>query len=151
MGYTNRWNGKVIANKALVLGNLAQNFNNYPGNVTFTPAASTTNVCLLTVQVVDFNGVNAVEPINLDLWLSDIASGYPYTSAVASGNIVAGTAGTVLSTYQTKASFRVQTNASGAFILSITDSAKTTYFPCAQTPAGNTVVGTRLVAGNYGA
>jgi hypothetical protein len=46
---------------------------------------------------------------------------------------------------------RADRRGTGSYILSITDTAKTGFYPCAVVaPVGRAIVGTQLVAGNYG-
>lgn len=120
--------------------------------VTITPAkGGSSNICLVTCQVVDGAGAAIASVFNFDVWLSDDpVAGAGITATTASGAVAAGTPGILLSTYTAKKSFRVQTDATGAFQLSITDTAKTLFVPCAQLPwSGKTIVGLQLTTGNY--
>lgn len=117
-----------------------------------TPAAGTTNVCEVTIQALDANGEALAGVFNFDLWLSDAASGAGLTATSASGAVTAKAAsGAVLGTLTSVKALRVQTLATGIFVLSITDSAKTAFKVCAQAPGtGKTVVGATLITGNFG-
>lgn len=123
-----------------------------PQSLSFTPAPGSTNICEVTVQVLDGAGVALAGVFNLDVWLSDAASGAGLTGTSASGTVVAKAAsGVDLVTLVSKKALRVQTLATGAYTLAITDSAKTAFLPCGQVPGtGKTVVGAALVTGNYG-
>jgi len=118
----------------------------------FAAAAGGANVCEVTITVRDAAGATIAEAFNLDVWLSDAATGAGLTGTSASGAVAAKAAsGTDLSTYVAKKALRVQTLATGVYILSITDAAKTGFYPCGTCPGtGRTVVGAQLVTGNYG-
>ena len=123
---------------------------NQPYSVTFSPAAGSSNVCEITIKVTDYEGTTVADVHNLDIWLSDAATGAGLTATSASGTVAAKAAsGVDFQIYSAKKAFRVQTLATGVYILSITDTAKTAFYPCASI-AGKTVVGTKLVTGNYG-
>lgn len=121
-----------------------------PASVTFAAAAGAANICNLTLQVVDSNGNAIHAPFNLDFMLSDSATGAGLTATTASGT-VAGTTGADLGDYTAKKAKRVQTNANGQYVVAITDTAKTGFFPVALVPGrGNLVVGAQLITANYG-
>lgn len=125
---------------------------NDPASVTFTPAAGSANVSEVTFTVVDADGVAIAGVFNMDIWLSDAATGAGLTTTTASGAVAAkASSGVDLVTLVSKKALRVQTKADGTYILSITDSAKTAFLPCAQVPGtGKTSVGAALITGNYG-
>lgn len=126
-------------------------FAGVPFSFTMTPAAGGANVSLITIQAVDYFGVAMSQVINFDLWLSDATTGAGLTATTASGAVAAGASGADLATLTTKKALRVQTDATGKYILSITDTAKTAFKVCAQVPdSGVTVVGATLATGNYG-
>lgn len=118
-------------------------------SISLTPAAGSANVCLVTIQLKDYAG-NALSAVrNLDVWLSDAASGAGLTATTASGAVAAGASGADIGTYTTKKALRVQTNASGVYILSITDTSKTLFKVCAQVGNSAPVIVT-LITANYG-
>lgn len=121
-----------------------------PATATFAYAAGAANVAEVTVTVKDAAG-NAVAAVhNFDLWLSDDADGQGLTGTTASGAVAAKAAsGVDLQVYTAKKAQRVQSLKTGVYVLSITDTAKTTFRPCVSI-AGRTVVGAALAAGNYG-
>lgn len=123
-----------------------------PSVVTFAAAAGSTNIAEVTIAVKDANGDTPTKAVNLDVWLSDAATGAGITGTTASGTVTAKSAsGIVLDTYTSKKSLRCQTLANGVFVLEITDSAKTAFYVCAQNPAtGATEVATVLATGDYG-
>lgn len=123
-----------------------------PQGITFAAASAAANVCEVTITVVDSAGVAIAGVFELDVWLSDAATGAGLTGTAASGTVTAKAAsGAVVGTYTAKKALRVQTLATGVFILEITDTAKTAFYPCATLPTtGATVVGTVLATGDYG-
>lgn len=126
---------------------------NMPANITFAAASAAANVCEVTITVKDAAAATIASVFNLDVWLSDAATGAGLTGTTASGTVQAKAAsGADIGTYTSKKALRVQTLATGIYILEITDTAKTGFYPCATLPStGATIVGTQLVAGNYGA
>ncbi len=121
-----------------------------PTSFTITPAqGGSSNICDVTYQAVDIAG-NAVSGIFVfDAWLSDASSGAGLTATTASGGIdVKASSGAVMGVTTTAKAVRAQTKSDGTFILSITDTAKTLFYPCASL-LGRTTVGAKLVAGNY--
>ncbi|MGJ0533086.1 MAG: hypothetical protein ACR65W_07465 [Methylocystis sp.] len=120
-------------------------------NITGVAAAGGSNVSEVTITVTDENGDAVAAVHHLDVWLSDAASGAGLTGTTASGTVTNKSAsGTVLQIYSAKKAVRVQTLATGIFILEITDTAKTAFKVCA-TLNGKAVVLATLTAGNYGA
>jgi len=123
-----------------------------PQRISIVGAAGSTNICEVTFTILDARGVAIAGVFNFDVWLSDAATGAGLTATSASGTVVAKTSsGVDLVTLVSKKALRVQTLATGVYILQITDSAKTGFYPCAQLPGlGRTVVGAQLVTDNYG-
>lgn len=122
-----------------------------PANVTITPAAGGANVSLVTFQAKDAAGNNLAYPTPLTVYLSDAATGAGLTATTASGAVAAGASGTDLAALVAKKALSVQTDATGKYILSITDTGKTGFYPACYIPGrGAPVVGGQLVAGNYG-
>jgi hypothetical protein len=117
---------------------------------TITPAAGSANVCLVTIQFTDGAGNAMPVPINFDLTLSDAATGAGLTAVTASGAVAAGASGTDLGTFTSKKALHCQTDATGKYILSITDTSKTGFYVVVQAGLGNLIVSAQLVAGNYG-
>lgn len=121
-----------------------------PFSVSMTAAPSTANVTLVTMHVKDYFGVNVAGPVNMDIWLSDATTGAGLTATTASGAVAAGASGTDFAVLTTKKAIRVQTNASGVYILSITDTAKTAFKVCAQLGGKKAAVGVTLATASYG-
>lgn len=125
---------------------------NMPATVTFAAAAGGANVCEVTVTVKDAAGATIAEVFTFDIWLSDAATGAGLTGTTASGTVTVKTAsGVVIATLTAKKNLRVQTLATGIFILEITDSAKTAFYVCVEAPGtGKTVVSAVLETADYG-
>jgi predicted RecA/RadA family phage recombinase len=121
-----------------------------PDVVTLSPAASTANICLVTIQVKDSAGNNITAPTVIDITLSDAATGVGLTATTASGAVAAGASGTDLGTLTSKKALRSMTDATGKYILSITDTAKTGFYVTATVGGRKTTVSAQLVTGNYG-
>jgi len=121
-------------------------------NITFSAAAADANETNVTLTVVDNDGNTLAEPWILDVWLSDASTGVGLTGTTASGAVEAETnGGTVLVAMTAKKALRVQTLATGKFVLTITDTAKTGFFVCATVPgSGRTAVSDQLVTADYG-
>jgi hypothetical protein len=120
-----------------------------PASVTITPAAGGANVSLVTIQVKDSDGNNITSAVVLEVWLSDAATGAGETGTTASGAVAAGASGTDLLTITSKKRLRVLTSATGAYILSITDTGKTGFYVAVQR-GEKLSVSAQLTAGNYG-
>lgn len=118
-------------------------------DVTITPAqGGSSNVCLVTIQLVDHEGNNVAAVRNLMVMLSDDAtSGAGLTTTTASGNVVAGTAGVDLGDLTSKKAKMVQTDSTGKYILSITDTGKTAFVVVVHMHDHITLKA--LAAGNY--
>ena len=121
-----------------------------PFDYTITPAAGAENVCEVTIQAKDVNGVNVSHTVPLMVWLSDAASGVGLTSTSASGAVAAKAGSQDLAVLTAKKALLVQTSAAGAYVLSITDTAKTLFKVCVQSLNGELCTVGALVAGDYG-
>jgi hypothetical protein len=141
--------GTLNIDDGAILSYAGQQVNNGARNVTLTPAAGTANQSLVTLQLKDAagNAIAVVTPI--DVWLSDAATGIGLTGTTASGAVAAGASGTDLGVLTTKKAITSLTDATGKYILAITDTAKTGFFVCAAV-GSKIYVSAALVAGNYG-
>lgn len=120
-------------------------------NVTMAAAAGAANVSEITCTLKDAAGATIASPRPLLFWLSDAATGAGLTATTASGAVTAKAAnGQDMGALTAKKAFMFQPLATGIGIVSITDTAKTGFYPCVQLPNGKVVVGTQLVTGNYG-
>lgn len=119
---------------------------------TFAYAAGGENVAEVTITAKDAAGatVDAARPFMV--WLSDADTGVGLTGTAASGTVQAKSAsGADFATFTAKKCLLVQPLATGIYILEITDSAKTAYYPCASTLDGRAFsVGAQMATGNYG-
>lgn len=143
-------NGTTLSSTAAQLDAAASGASNL--TLAFSIAAGSANVSEITIAVKDGAGATVAGVYNLDVWLSDAASGAGLTGTTASGAVAAKAAsGVDLVAYTAKKAIRVQTLATGIYVLSITDSAKTGFYVCGQAPGtGKAVVSTQLVTGSYG-
>ncbi len=121
-----------------------------PTGVTITNAAGGTQYyCDVTFQVTDLAGVAVAGIFEIDVWLSDAATGAGLTATTASGGITAETSdGAILGVMTASKAVTAQTNASGIFVLRIVDSAKTAFYPCACVSV-QTIVGAQLTTASY--
>lgn len=122
-----------------------------PQAFTFAAAAGGANVSEVTITVTDADGTTVASPVLFDLWLSDAATGAGLTATSASGTVtVKSASGAVIATLTSKKALRVQALATGVFVLEITDTAKTGFYVCAQTPDGVVSVSDQLQTADYG-
>lgn len=123
-----------------------------PDGATLSAAAGTTNQTLVTIQAVNNEGLAFAGVLNLFVWLSDSAVGAGLTATTASGAVAAGASGTDLGDLTAKKAKYVQTDATGKYILAITDTAKTNFKVCAKLDASRKVSPDilTLATGNFG-
>lgn len=123
-----------------------------PNSVTLAIAAGGTNVSEVTLTVQDAAGATLTGIRNLEIWLSDAATGAGITGTTASGTVTAKTSeGTVLTALTAKKHLIGQTKAAGTFVLEITDTAKSGFYVCAAHPlTGAIFASTQLQTASYG-
>ena len=121
-----------------------------PASCTLAAAAGAANISLVTIQVKDDNGNNITAPTVLVVSLSDAASGAGLTATTASGAVAAGASGVDLDAMVSKKALYVQTDATGKYILSITDTAKTHFYVVAEIPGKKVNVSAQLADASYG-
>lgn len=123
-------------------------------SISFSPAQGGANVCEVTISLLNAAGSAITgQNYNLEIWLSDAATGLGLTSTTASGTVQAkSTEGTDLTVLTAKKHLISQTKDSvGTYILEITDSAKTGFYIACKNPVtGEVEVSSQLVTGNYG-
>lgn len=140
---TGRGNAPFVNDTNLTTGN------------SFTITAGAANKTEIAVQFTDgqSTAANVSGPINFDIWLSDDAAGTGLTGTTASGTVQAKAAsGTDFTAFVAKKALKVQTLATGAYTLEITDTAKTGFYIAVQNPyTGVTSVSRQLVTADYGA
>jgi len=133
---------------------MGENLQGVARDIKFTPAAGDSNVCEVTMQVVDAYGNNVNEVLNFLVYLSDSASGEGLTDTSASGNVEAVSGYQDLGALTAKKALMVQTDSTGKYVLSITDSSKTNFYVCAVVPGGKNdgrvSVSAQLATANYG-
>ncbi len=118
---------------------------------TFAAASAASNIAEVTVTATDASGATVAAPVLYHLWLSDAATGAGLTGTAASGTVtVKSASGAVIGTLTSKKALVVQALATGVFTLEITDTAKTGFYVCAQTPTGAVSIATVLATGDYG-
>lgn len=141
-------NGTAVTSTAAELNELDGLISGF----TFAAAQGASNVTEVTVTAVEADGTTTVaSPVIFTIWLSDAATGAGLTSTSASGTVQAKSAsGADFEVMTAKKAIKVQALATGIYILEITDTAKTAFFVCAQTPHGETKIATVLATGDYG-
>lgn len=113
-------------------------------------AAGAANVCTVTVQATDGLG-NALAGVqNIDFYISTSATGANITAAAFTGTLVP-TTGALLATISAKQVFSLITDATGKFVGSLTDTAKTAgqYFVAIRA-RGDVVVAGPTITASYG-
>src|SRR5690349_4036023 len=100
-------------------------FNKLAGKVTFSPAAGSANVSLITLQVCDPADNSLAQNFEMLVYLSDDPAGNGLTATTASGAVGAGASGTDLQVKVSKKALDVLTDNTGKYILTITDTGKT--------------------------
>src|SRR5690349_2854728 len=106
----------------------------YPQSASISAAPGSANVSLVTFQLKDGAGNNLANVTEMDVWLSDAATGIGLTATTASGAVAAGASGADLGDLTVKKAKRVATDATGKYILSITDTGKTGFYPACSIP-----------------
>jgi len=112
-------------------------------------AGGTQYYSLVTFQVNDVLGNAIAQVMDLDIYLSDAATGIGLTGTSASGGVTVPTSGAVLGILTAAKAFRVQTDATGKAIMQIIDSAKTGFYPVAALSDMGVTVGAQLTSGSY--
>lgn len=107
--------------------------------VTVTAVAGASNVSTVTVTVKDGDGNTVAAVHHLDLVTTSDAAGTTISATSYSGSLVAGT-GAILITHTAKHAFRIATAATGIFVGSLTDTAKTADYIAVKKPLGAGVV-----------
>lgn len=119
--------------------------------VTVAIAAGAANVCTISIQVVDGFGTAKAGVKQLRLYMTSSATGLTVSAVAYSGSIVA-TTGAILATITAKFVFDIITNASGVWVGSLTDTAKTAGEKVAVVrPDGEIKLSAATVTGSYGA
>lgn len=120
-----------------------------PTTATFSIAAGAANVTAVTITLKTAQGTAINNVFPFEVWLSDAATGAGETGTSASGT-PALTTGTQYRILTAKKAWLGACNSSGVAVLTITDTAKTTFYVAVRLP--NSVVVSRILAtGDYGA
>jgi hypothetical protein len=106
---------------------------------TATVSDEVTNVITVTIQVLDGKGESLAAVCVLDFWISDAAAGAITAGTMSTG--VAATTGTVAIERTANTDVRCVTDASGALVLTFTDTAVQEFF-------FNMIVNNKYVAGS---
>ena len=125
---------------------------NIPFNCAISNAKNgTSNLSNVSFQVQDVYGNAIAGVFELDIYLSDSSVGAGITATTPSGGIAAlASSGTILGVLTTSKCVRVITNAAGLFVLVITDTAKTAFYPVASMLNGMPAqVGAQLSSASY--
>ena len=125
---------------------------NIPFNCAISNAkGASSNLSNVTFQVQDCYGNAIAGVFEIDIYLSDAATGVGLTATTASGGIAAlAASGTVLGVMTASKAVTVITNAAGLFTLVITDTAKTGFYPVACFLTGMPAqVGAQLTTASY--
>jgi len=116
----------------------------------FSAASGAANICNLTLQATDNEGVALAAVINFDLWTSDAATGAGLSANANTSELTCST-GALLGVLTTEKMWRAQTDATGKCVAVITDTNKSLNFYCASvTGHAAPEVSTKLAATNYG-
>jgi hypothetical protein len=119
---------------------------------TIALAAGAANTMTATIQVKDAKGANVLAPTVLEAFISTSATGQGLTATAASGSLTA-TTGAILTALTAKKHVKAITDANGALVLSLVDSAKTAgEYVVVRNPSGGGIkVSSASVTGSYGA
>lgn len=119
--------------------------------IAFTIAkGGSANITLVTAQVQDGAGNAIAAVFDVGWWLSDAATGAGLTATTASGAVAVGASGTDLLSKVSKKAGDALTDATGKYILSITDTAKTGFYVALSCPGtGVPFVSRQLGTGDY--
>ena len=111
----------------------------------------TSNLSNVSFQVQDAFGNAVAGVFELTIYLSDSSVGNGITATTASGGIAAlAASGTIIGVLTTSKAIRVMTNAAGLFVLVITDTAKTGFYPVASLIDGMPAqIGAQLTTNSY--
>lgn len=116
----------------------------------FSVASGAANVATVTLQATDNEGFNVAAVINFDAWISDAVTGAGLSANALTSELTAGT-GALLGILTTTKAWRLQTDATGLCVVSLTDTGKhLTNFCASVTGHAAPAVAATLVSGNYG-
>lgn len=124
----------------------------HPGStVTIALAAGASNTMTITATVKDVFGATVAAVHNLEIWMSEAATGIGLTADAYSGDLTA-TAGAILSAHTAKKHWSVVTAATGVFTASLVDTAKPAdQYVTVRKPGGGSVVVSAASGTSWGA
>lgn len=109
-------------------------------DVTFTVGAEAANVVNVAAQLVDSDG-NSVEAIHvLQVYISDAATGIGVCATAPNGGIAIGTDGVILGEDVANKIEIIQTDATGAFDIDVTESGSDVFYTAVVLPNGQIAV-----------
>lgn len=92
-----------------------------PSSISYTIGSKTGGTTIaVSGQLKDGDGKSISQICVIDIWLSDASTGLGLVSAAPSGGVTA-TVGTIITSYTANKHFKVATNSSGIFTLSIVE------------------------------
>lgn len=112
---------------------------------TVTAVAGASNASTVTVTAKDASGATVTGVRYFDLYTTSDAAGTTVSSTSYSGTLVAST-GTIMATITAKHVFRCATDATGVFVGTLTDTAKTADFIAVPNPLTNGAVVSSAIA-----
>lgn len=110
-----------------------------------TAVAAGANASTITITAKDASGATVTGVRYIDVYTTSDAAGTTISSTAYSGTLVAGT-GAILVTYTAKHAFRVCTDATGVFVGTLTDTAKTADYIAVPNPMTNGAVVSAAIA-----
>lgn len=122
-----------LRNRTTALTNLG--FGKKTTTVTVTAVAGAANVSTVTITAKDANGATVAGIQWFELITTSDSGGGTISATAYSGTLAAVT-GTILATYVAKHAFLVATDATGVFVGSLTDTAKTADYIAVMSPLG---------------
>lgn len=119
--------------------------------ISFAPGGAGSNICNVTIQVVDATGAPVAAVFNLSLYLSGAATGATLTATAPTGGNVVPSTGNLLAAFVAGKYFDIVTDATGKFVGAFTDTAKTQnqYFVVPR-PRGDMQVAGPTLTASYG-
>jgi hypothetical protein len=109
-------------------------------SATFTIGTEAANAINVAVQLADTDGTAQASLQGVSVFLSDAATGIGIAATAPDGGVAIGTDGAILDATVAGKALWVQTEATGAFDIDITESGADTWYLVVQLPDGNQVV-----------
>jgi hypothetical protein len=109
-------------------------------DVDFTIGAEAANVINVALQLNDANGAAVAEAMNVQVFLSDNATGLDVTGTAPDGGIAIGTDGDIIGSLTANIALMLQSEADGDIDIDITESGTDTWYLVVVLPSGKHVV-----------